>query len=165
MGDAEKAASVRPLAKDESAADRPKSEDEFDAKLASLPEQFRREILRQYEIPETKVSLLAVLRYATLLEDVLMVIGFVLSIGAGMQHISRIRLMCRSLSASDGRYPWQFDKRLWRHFEPWFLDSHQHPFCQRFYRASIPFGSAICIPWHFCLGSFLLWSLLVDRHW
>jgi len=88
MGDAEKAASVQPQANGESVPDKPTAEDAFDAKLASLPERFRAEILRQYEIPETKVSLLAVLRYATLFEDILMVIGFILSVGAGMHHIA-----------------------------------------------------------------------------
>jgi len=86
MGDDEKAASAQPLAKEGSLPDKPISEDEFEAKLASLPERFRAEILRQYEIPEIKVSLLAVLRYATLFEDLLMVIGLLLSIGSGMQH-------------------------------------------------------------------------------
>jgi hypothetical protein len=88
MGDEEKVSTAQPLSGADFLTDKSKTEDEsFDAKLSQLPEQYRAEILRQYEIPEEKVSLLAVLRFATLLEKLLMVIGLLMSIAAGTKHM------------------------------------------------------------------------------
>jgi hypothetical protein len=58
-------------------------EDLFEQRLAGLPEKYREEILRQYDIPETKVSLLAVLQHATLFEKLLMIVGTFMSIASG----------------------------------------------------------------------------------
>lgn len=69
----------------ESHESKKKSED-FEERLAGLPEKYRDEILRQYDIPETKVSLLAVLRHATLFEKLLMIIGTLMAIASGNSH-------------------------------------------------------------------------------
>jgi hypothetical protein len=66
------------------------ADEEFEAKLASLPEQYREAILRQYDIPDTKMSLLGVLRYATPFEILLMIVGAILSIAAGTRRVSRM---------------------------------------------------------------------------
>jgi len=58
-------------------------EAEFEARLAQLPEVYRTEILKQYEIPDTKVTLFAVSAYTTWVEVVLMLVGTVLSLGSG----------------------------------------------------------------------------------
>jgi hypothetical protein len=67
-------------------AESKKEEGNFEERLAGLPERHRDEILRQYEIPETDVSLFAVLRHATLFEKVLMVIGTLMAIASGITH-------------------------------------------------------------------------------
>jgi ATP-binding cassette, subfamily B (MDR/TAP), member 1 len=57
--------------------------DDFEQRLAGLPERYRDEILRQYDIPQTEVSLLAVLRHATWFEKVLMIVGSIMSVATG----------------------------------------------------------------------------------
>ena len=57
--------------------------DDFEERLAGLPEKYRDEILKQYDIPETKTSLFGVLRHATWIEILLMVAGTFLSIASG----------------------------------------------------------------------------------
>jgi len=57
--------------------------DDFEERLAGLPETYRNEILKQYDIPETKVTLFGVLRHATWVEVLLMVAGTFLSIASG----------------------------------------------------------------------------------
>ena len=56
---------------------------EFEAKLEGLPEKYREEILKQYELPETKASLVSILKYATWVEVMFMVVGTLMSIGSG----------------------------------------------------------------------------------
>lgn len=60
------------------------NKDDFEQRLAGLPEMYRDEILRQYDIPQTKVSLLAVLRHATLFEKLLMIVGTIMAIASGL---------------------------------------------------------------------------------
>ena len=50
------------------------------------------EILRQYDLPETKVSFLAILGHATWIEVVLMVVGSLMSIASGRYHPSRLTI-------------------------------------------------------------------------
>lgn len=83
MGDLNKPSSLSP-SKEKAVPHGPELEDDFDAKLASLPERHRAEILRQYDIPNAKVTLFAVLHYATPFEIFLMLVGLLLSIGAGI---------------------------------------------------------------------------------
>ena len=61
-----------------------KNEDEFEKRLAQLPEKYRDEILRQYDIPDNKVTLFAVLRHATAFEKLLMIIGTIMAIASGI---------------------------------------------------------------------------------
>lgn len=59
-------------------------EKEFEDQLAKLPEQYREEVLRQYDLPESKATLLSILGFATWVEIFMMVAGTILSIGAGI---------------------------------------------------------------------------------
>jgi hypothetical protein len=67
-------------------AESKKDNEEFEERLAGLPEKYRDEILRQYDIPETNVSLFAVLRHATLFENLLMIVGTLMAIASGISH-------------------------------------------------------------------------------
>jgi ATP-binding cassette, subfamily B (MDR/TAP), member 1 len=58
-------------------------EDDFKQRLVGLPENYREEILKQYDVPNTRVTLFAVLRYATATEKALMIVGSLLSIAYG----------------------------------------------------------------------------------
>ena len=60
--------------------------DNFEERLSGLPEKYRDEILRQYDIPVTNVSLFAVLRHATLFEKLLMIIGTLMAIASGISR-------------------------------------------------------------------------------
>lgn len=60
-----------------------KDNDDFEQRLRTLPEQYREEILRQYDFPVAKVSLFSIFGFATWVEVILMIVGSVLSIGAG----------------------------------------------------------------------------------
>lgn len=57
--------------------------DVFEESLLGLPEKYRDEILRQYNLPETKASLLSILRFATWKETTLMIVGSLASAAAG----------------------------------------------------------------------------------
>ena len=52
--------------------------------LERLPTQLREEILKQYELPTNKVSILTIFRYATPLEFAMQVIGILMAIAAGI---------------------------------------------------------------------------------
>ena len=60
-----------------------KEKGEFEAKLQGLPEKYREEILKQYDLPETKASLISILKHAKGIEILLMVVGTLMSIGSG----------------------------------------------------------------------------------
>lgn len=51
--------------------------------LQRLPSQYREEILKQYDLPVAKVSILTIFRYGTPLEYALQVIGILFAIAAG----------------------------------------------------------------------------------
>lgn len=102
---------------------------DFEERLAGLPEKYRDEILRQYDIPETKVSLLAVLRYATLFEKLLMIIGTLMAIASGISH-SNVILTCRRRDASNDCYFWRLDKCIRRLQFSWFNYCYKRPDCQ-----------------------------------
>jgi hypothetical protein len=70
--------------------DQEKKEEDFQERLAGLPEKYKEEILRQYDLPETKVSFLAILGHATWIEVVLMVVGSLMSIASGNHHTSKL---------------------------------------------------------------------------
>ena len=67
--------------------------DDFEERLAGLPEKYREEILRQYDIPDIKVNLLSVFRYSTWVEIVLMIIGTLASVGAGTPLVAGSSLL------------------------------------------------------------------------
>jgi hypothetical protein len=54
-----------------------------DRALEKLPTRYRDEILKQYDLPQTKVSFFTVFRYATPLEYAMQVIGIIAAIAAG----------------------------------------------------------------------------------
>ena len=66
-----------------SASDGEKNDEEFKDRLASLPEKYREEILKQYDLPDTNATLLHILGYATWIDVVLMVLGTLFSMGSG----------------------------------------------------------------------------------
>jgi hypothetical protein len=57
--------------------------DDKDEKLDKLPDKYREEILRQYDLPDVKVNLFTILGYGTRLDLALQIIGTIMSIGAG----------------------------------------------------------------------------------
>lgn len=56
---------------------------DFEQRLAHLPENQRKNVLRQYEMPNVNATLLDVLRWATSFEVALMGLGTVLAVAAG----------------------------------------------------------------------------------
>ena len=109
------------------------NEDDFEKRLAGLPEKYRDEILRQYEIPEDKVTLFAVLRHATMFEKLLMIIGTIMAIASGIifPYTSNIILtFCRCRTPSYDCYLRQFDKCFRRIWLPQFVDRHQRSNCR-----------------------------------
>jgi hypothetical protein len=52
--------------------------------LQRLPSHYRKEILRQYDLPETKVSIMTILRYATPVEVAMQILGLLCAIAAGI---------------------------------------------------------------------------------
>lgn len=58
--------------------------DDKEERLDKLPEKYRDEILRQYDLPEVKVNLFTILGYDTRFDLVLQIIGSIMSVGAGI---------------------------------------------------------------------------------
>jgi hypothetical protein len=52
--------------------------------LERLPTKFRDEILKQYDLPDTKVSILTIFRYGTPLEYAMQALGVLMAIGGGI---------------------------------------------------------------------------------
>lgn len=63
----------------------------LDTVLDRLPTQFREEILKQYDLPETNVSILDIFRYATPLEYAMQVLGILMAILAGILNLCRTK--------------------------------------------------------------------------
>jgi hypothetical protein len=85
----------------------------FDDQLASIPEKYREEILRQYALPQTKVGIFSILRWATRFEATVMMIGTLAAIAAGnplLSYLSKTRC-CAPFDHRDHRQP---HKRFWR---------------------------------------------------
>ena len=61
----------------------PEKGETFGRALDSLPDTYRDQILRQYDLPTTKATMLDLFRWATPLEIILMIIGSGLAIGSG----------------------------------------------------------------------------------
>ena len=55
----------------------------LDTVLDRLPTQFKEEILRQYDLPTTKVSIFTIFKYATPLEYAMQFLGIIMAIAAG----------------------------------------------------------------------------------
>jgi len=70
-------------------ADLAKVDPNASEKLAidNLPEQYREEILRQYDLPKVKVNLFTLLGYGTWGEFALQILGSVMSVGAGRPYM------------------------------------------------------------------------------
>ncbi len=69
----------------------------LEAMLERLPSHYRKEILKQYDLPETKVSIMTILGFATPLEVGLQILGLLCAIAAGIA-----RLVCYDLTLSLG---------------------------------------------------------------
>jgi hypothetical protein len=68
--------------------DASQKEDDFELRLDALPEKYRTEILRQYDLPEVKVTLLTTFQYATWIEVLLMLVGSLAAAAAGISPSS-----------------------------------------------------------------------------
>lgn len=55
----------------------------LDTALDRLPTQFREEILKQYDLPSTKVSIFTIYKYGTPLEYAMQFLGILMAIAAG----------------------------------------------------------------------------------
>lgn len=86
---------------------------EFPKRLEGLPKQYREEILRQYEIPTSKATLLTILKSATWVEVLLMIFATILSIGAGIRPLVD-KILSRRRNAANGGRVWEFDEYIWR---------------------------------------------------
>jgi len=51
--------------------------------LQRLPSEYRQEILKQYDLPVVKVSIMTIFRYGTPLEYAMQIIGLLFAIAAG----------------------------------------------------------------------------------
>ena len=52
--------------------------------LDQLPEKYRDEILKQYDLPDVKVNLFTILGYGTSLDMALQIVGSIMAVGAGL---------------------------------------------------------------------------------
>lgn len=86
-------------------------------RLDPLPQKHREEIMKQYDLPDVKVSLIKLLRYGTPLDVILQILGSVMAVGAGPTsplHNSDFR----GFVASHDDINWQYDESLWRNIIP-----------------------------------------------
>ena len=65
---------------------------QFDEHLARLPDTYKEEILRQYDIPNVKSTILDVLRWATPFEVALMTLGIIMALVAGSSFHGELTL-------------------------------------------------------------------------
>lgn len=59
--------------------------------IERLPTQYKSEILKQYDLPKVKVSILTIFRYGTPTEYVMQVIGLFFAVAAGNPHTISLR--------------------------------------------------------------------------
>ena len=84
--------------------------------LERLPTQYRTEILKQYEMPETKVSILTIFRYATPVEVVMQVVGILFAFAAGRSYCwlkTELTLWLRRRVTSHYGHNGKYDKFVW----------------------------------------------------
>ena len=89
-----------------------KETDDFEQRLSNLPEQYRVEILRQYDVPTVKATIFAILGFATWVEVLLMIAGTIFSIGAGTSRLLVFVMTRRRWNAADGYRIWRLDEYL-----------------------------------------------------
>jgi hypothetical protein len=95
----------------------------LDVILQRLPSHYRKEILKQYDLPVVKVSILTILRYAAPLEVVMQVVGLIMAIAAGIPSPyplfwTAVDLYRRRLTFNDN-LTWKLDKFVWWIYIPW----------------------------------------------
>jgi len=83
MGEVEET-SVIGKEKGDAASDVAPADQTMETILQRLPTQYREELMKQYDLPQDKVSFLTVLRYATLLEFGMQIVGALMAIAAGI---------------------------------------------------------------------------------
>ena len=99
-------------AKGVAAADQP-----LEQVLQRLPTQYREEILKQYDLPDVKVSILTIFRYGTPVEYVMQVVGILFAITAGKPSLfSRMEIdgVSRRCIADDHGYHGEYDQLVWK---------------------------------------------------
>lgn len=58
----------------------------LDKVLERLPSQFRKEIVKQYKLPTSDISIFTIFRYGTLSEYALQILGILMAILAGIER-------------------------------------------------------------------------------
>jgi hypothetical protein len=95
--------------------------DDKEDRLDKLPEKYRDEILRQYDLPEVKVNLFTILGYGTRFDLVLQIVGSIASVGAGISPDSGLKHVfnvMRRRAPVDDHLDWKPHQRLWRSGRP-----------------------------------------------
>lgn len=94
--------------------------------LQRLPTNYREEILKQYDLPVVKVSILTIFRYGTPLEYAMQIVGILFAIAAGIVPPSLLTGMAkltlslfRGCFAVDYRHHGQYDESVWKFYESW----------------------------------------------
>jgi len=110
--------------------------------LKRLPTQYREELMKQYDLPQDKVSILTVLRYATPLEFGMQIVGALMAIAGGISSsktfsADRVFVYRCCLAAYD-YFIGKFDKLVW-----WICLSWNAEFDSSCYHSRVRFPS-IC---------------------
>lgn len=88
--------------------------------LQRLPSHYRKEIMKQYDLPETKVGLMTILRYATPVEVGMQILGLLCAIAAGITLSVMIsNWLCRRCSSAYDYYVGKFDELVWWVYFTW----------------------------------------------
>lgn len=156
---------------DDGAGTPEEEKDQFKVKLEGLPEKYKEEILKQYDLPDTKATLFSILKYATWVEIVLMVVGTLMSIGSGTSHkrppttflLEGWGFIVRGRTAVDDGCIRRLDKRLWRNCIPWINIRRPRFQRRRFQQTSHQIGTRIRVYRHRGSRSFLSGNPVLDN--
>jgi hypothetical protein len=90
--------------------------------LQRLPTNYREEILKQYDLPVVKVSILTIFRYGTPLEYAMEIVGILFAIAAGTLPPCTSRTavdfcVFRRCVAVDYCYHGKHDESIWKFYE------------------------------------------------
>jgi hypothetical protein len=104
--------------------------------LQRLPTNYREEILKQYDLPVVKVSILTIFRYGTPLEYAMQIVGILFAIAAGivtppLLYVSgwQVDFVClvRFCVTVDYCRHGQYDESVWKFYESWYSEFDSCP--------------------------------------